>query len=103
MAWVKLCDENELAEGEGKYVKLGEIELAVFLSRGKIYAMDNHCPHAGGAMSAGYIEGNCAVCPWHGWAFNLHNGELMDAPTVKIATYAVRVVDGIVEAELPEN
>ena len=31
MAWMDLCKRSELTEGEGKFVDLGEHQLAVFL------------------------------------------------------------------------
>ena len=96
---------NELEEGKGKYVEIGGFQLAVFLNSGKVFVMDNFCPHAGGNLAGGYVEDGCAVCPWHFWAFKLDDGSLRDSPGVVVKTYPIRVHehDGkqLVQADLP--
>jgi len=75
--WITLCSIDELREGEGKYVELQGFRLAVFLNQQTPYVTDNACPHAGGSMSGGHVDANgCAVCPWHGWAFELKTGKI---------------------------
>ena len=101
MAWTKLCQLDELKEGSGKYIEVGPLRLAVFLHNGQPTVMDNYCPHAGGNLAAGVIEDNCAICPWHAWAFRLDNGQLRDCPAVKVEVYPARVRDNLVEVDLP--
>jgi nitrite reductase (NADH) small subunit len=106
MAWTSLCAIDELKEGQGKYVEISGFELAVFLSGGKVYVMENMCPHAGGNLATGFIDDGCAVCPWHYWSFRLENGELRDSPGVKVRTYATRMYSqenksDLVQADLP--
>jgi len=106
MAWTSLCDISELEENKGKYVEIGGFQLAVFLSAGKVYAMDNYCPHAGGNLAGGIVEDGCAICPWHYWPFRLQDGELRDSPGVAVKTYATRLFErqdqpALVQADLP--
>jgi nitrite reductase/ring-hydroxylating ferredoxin subunit len=106
MSWTSLCDLDELEDGRGKYVEIGGFQIAVFLSGGEVYAMENTCPHAGGSMASGWVEEGCAVCPWHSWAFRLDNGQLRDMPGVEITTYKIRKLERegkptIVQADLP--
>jgi nitrite reductase/ring-hydroxylating ferredoxin subunit len=106
MAWTSLCELGELAEGKGKYVEIDGFQLAVFLHEGKVYVIDNFCPHAGGNLAGGYVENGCAVCPWHHWAFRLENGQLRDSPGVMITTYPTRLLQregkpALVQADLP--
>jgi nitrite reductase/ring-hydroxylating ferredoxin subunit len=91
MSWTSLCEISELENGRGKYVEIGGFALAVFLNDGKVYVMDNYCPHAGGNLAGGLVEEGCAVCPWHQWAFRLESGALRDSPGVMIKTYATRI------------
>jgi nitrite reductase (NADH) small subunit/3-phenylpropionate/trans-cinnamate dioxygenase ferredoxin subunit len=107
MSWVSLCDLNELREGLGKYVEIDGFQLAVFLSSGQVYAIDNTCPHAGGALCDGEVEAGCVVCPWHQWTFQLENGQLRDSPGVMISTYKTRLfpresATTLVQADLPK-
>jgi nitrite reductase (NADH) small subunit len=106
MSWTSLCELQELQDGQGKYAEISGFQLAIFLDKGQVYVMDNHCPHAGGSMSAGFIDEGCAVCPWHYWAFKLESGELRDWPGVTIPTYKTRLVERenqptLVQADLP--
>ena len=106
MPWTTLCTLDELSEGAAKYVEIGGYRLAVFLHQGKPHVLDNYCPHAGGSMAGGYVEDDCAVCPWHNWPFRLDTGELKSSPAVRIDCYPTRTVtapDGTatVEADLP--
>ena len=106
MSWTSLCDLDELEDSRGKYVEIGGFQLAVFLSAGQVYVMDNTCPHAGGNLAAGFVEEGCAVCPWHYWAFRLDNGQLRDMPGVTLTTYKTRRLERegkptIIQADLP--
>lgn len=106
MAWVSLCEIGELEEGQGKHVEVDGFRLAVFLSEGKPYVMDDYCPHAGRTLSGGHIEAGCVVCPWHGWSFHLGSGEMPGAEGVKVKTYPIRILEregqaSLVQAELP--
>jgi NAD(P)H-dependent nitrite reductase small subunit len=106
MSWISLCDKAELTEGQGKFVQIDGYQLAVFLNQGKIYTLDNTCPHAGGPLSEGTIEDGCCVCPWHQWNFRLDNGQLRDAQHVVISTYKTRILEregkpALVQADLP--
>ncbi len=108
MPWSKLCNLSDLIPGEGKYIEIGGSTLAVFLHDDEIHVIDNYCPHAGGNLAGGYIDCSnptlpaCVVCPWHGWAFRLDNGNLIDSPAVKVAKYETRIVDGVIEVDLIE-
>ena len=109
MAWTTVCKKSELAEGQGSYFDIGGREVAVFLHDGKPHVMDDLCPHAGGSMAEGWVEDRhgeaCAVCPLHGWAFKLSDGEYADMPGFEIRKFEARVqeTDGeeLVQADLP--
>ena len=38
-------------------------------SQGEVIALKDQCPHRGAAFSLGKVEGDCIVCPYHGWKF----------------------------------
>ena len=52
--------------------------------------IDGSCPHAGGPLATGDLEGNAVACPWHSWAFDLDDGscEWADHP---LTCYEVRI------------
>ncbi len=44
--------------------------IALTRCGGRIGALDNHCPHQGGPLGEGSIEGGLLRCPWHGYDYD---------------------------------
>jgi nitrite reductase/ring-hydroxylating ferredoxin subunit len=44
---------------------------------GKVYAIEDACNHAGAPLSEGWTEGDCVICPMHGYVFELRTGKLL--------------------------
>ena len=74
-------------------------ELAIYNINGEYYATDNFCPHRGAALSDGEIRGHIVECGWHGWQFDVRNGECLTVRE-RIRTFKVRVVEGKVVVEV---
>ncbi|MGH7259684.1 MAG: Rieske (2Fe-2S) protein [Nitrospiraceae bacterium] len=68
---------------------------------GTIYALDNCCPHAGGPIGEGTIEGDCVECPWHGWRYNVKTGERTENPQIKVDCYPVHVEGDAIQVDVP--
>jgi len=89
--WLKVCNRSELpAEGTAKEFTLGDATLCVAMIDGKPLALDNVCPHRGGPLAEGTIEGCKVVCPWHQWEFDLATGAATDDADTKAVTYTLR-------------
>ena len=86
-------------------IELEDRGIALFNLDGVIYALDNTCPHAGGPLGEGTIEGDLVACPWHGWKFHIPTGTCRKNPTPSwnVQRYDVRVVDGIIQVALPSK
>ena len=67
---------GEIAPGSAKAFVVGDREVAVFHVDGTYYALDNTCPHQGGPLAEGWIEGVQVTCPWHAWTFKLADGKM---------------------------
>ncbi len=90
---VKVAEVSDLKPGECKTVAVGERELALCNVAGKFYAIDNICPHRGGPLGEGVLEGQVVTCPWHGWKFDVTNGSSPVIPTAKLDAFEC-VVEG---------
>jgi len=106
MAWISLCNLDELTEGEAKRIETDGFSLAVFLHKKEVFVLDSICPHAGHDLSAGGIEDGCAVCPYHGWNFRLTDGQMPSSPGISIRTYPSRLYPRpdhptLIQADLP--
>jgi nitrite reductase/ring-hydroxylating ferredoxin subunit len=65
------------------------------------YALDGICPHAGGPLGKGAVHGCIVTCPWHGWQFDVTNGQHCLNANIRQATFPVRVEGDEVYVELP--
>ena len=93
--FVKVATTNELPPGQAKLVEIHQKRIALFNVGGRYYAIDDMCPHRGGPLSEGDLEGEAVVCPWHGAIFDLATGRVERFPAaVGVATYEVRVDSG---------
>ncbi len=87
--FARVCSLQELKEEEGKRFIVDDIEIALFKINGKVFALNNICPHQHSALIYdGFIEDGCVVCPAHGWMFNLETGK-MPASAGGLAKYPV--------------
>ena len=99
---VTIAKTGDIPEGEAVVVTLHKKDVAVFRTKGELFAIDDLCPHMGASLSGGYVEDGCVTCPWHYWRFRLADGAWADNPKVKQAAYPVHEVDGAVQLELPD-
>lgn len=92
----------ELPEGEGRQVVAGGTSLALFRFRGRVYALDGICPHAGSPLGPGVVASGYVECPWHGWRFELATGECVDVKGLRQRCYGVVEADGGIFVQLEE-
>ncbi len=101
MASVMVAKVAEVLPGQARVVQAGVKTLALFNVDGAFHAIDNACPHRGGPMGDGDLDGRLAICPWHGWRWDVTTGANANNPAVKIACFPTRVENGDVYVELP--
>jgi len=87
--------------GTCRTVEVDGIFLALCNVNGTFRAVDNTCPHAGGPLGEGCLNGDLIVCPWHGWRFNVHTGERRENPEIRVACIEVRVQGSNVQVKVP--
>jgi len=89
--WIKVTNKNEVMPGLGKTVKAHDTLIALFQFDGNFYALDNTCPHRGGPLGEGEVEGSIVTCPWHGWQFDITTGASPINPAACVKQYNVKV------------
>src|SRR6185436_8086443 len=85
-------------------VELGGRRFRVVSVDGKLVAHDTRCPHLGGPLGEKPVEGCEAVCPWHGYRFDLRSGLSSDGRKLRLAPAAVveiNACEGEVRLRLP--
>ena len=91
---IKVAEANELPPGQGKLVQVDGLRIAIFHVGGRYYALEASCPHEGGPLADGVVEGLRVICPWHGYDFHLKTGECGLDPGLRALTYPVKLQDG---------
>lgn len=89
--FVTVARTTEIDPGRARVVYLRGMEVALFNIGGDFYAVDNSCPHEGGPLVAGTVEGEVLTCPWHRWQFHLATGCSPINPAIKVQTYPVKI------------
>ncbi len=77
MVFVEILKKDELNDGELKMVDIQWHELLITRSGNNYYVSDNRCPHMGGNLSMGKLEGTVITCPRHHSQFDLVDGHVI--------------------------
>jgi nitrite reductase (NADH) small subunit len=102
MPFVPVARVGDIPAGKGVFIDTGGVVLAVFnAGGGRFHATSPVCPHEDGPLAEGWVEDGHAICPWHGYDFDLRTGHCRAVPEVSVPVYPVRVVDDTVEVEVP--
>lgn len=92
--WTAVLGVDELDDGEVMEVMVGERALAIARVDDEFYALDNVCPHAGGPLGDGVLDGCSLTCPWHGYSFDVRDGGCEVDDALHVETLPVRIDDG---------
>ncbi len=98
-----VIDEKEIEEGKMKLVRAQGKPVLFIKQEGKIYVIDDRCPHMGCKFSGGMLDDGVVVCPCHDWRFNLKTGEYEENRSFLLTTYPFKVVSGKVWVKLEED
>ena len=88
---IKVAELADLTPGDGKVVQVDGLRIVLFNADGRYYALEAACPHEGGPLADGVIQGLRVICPWHGYDFHLKTGDCGVDPNLRILTYPVKV------------
>ncbi|MBA7505295.1 Naphthalene 1,2-dioxygenase system, ferredoxin component [subsurface metagenome] len=75
--FIEVSKVDELKDGTMKAVNVAGREILVARVGDKYYAADNRCPHMGGKLSRGKLEGTVVTCPLHRSQFDLKGGQVV--------------------------
>ena len=81
--FVKLATLGELPVGAAKEAEFEGRVYGLFNVDGEILAIDAICPHQGGPLVDGSLEGTMVTCPWHGWQFDVKTGKTPLGPKIR--------------------
>jgi len=94
MAMVKVAAADAVGTDSVIEVMVGETPYAVCNVAGKIRALYGVCPHRGGPLGQGMVEGDKVVCPWHAWAWDVKTGATELDSNLKVQIYPMKIENG---------
>jgi nitrite reductase (NADH) small subunit len=101
MPRVRVGLASDIPVGEGRVVDAAGKTIALFNVGGTHHAIDNSCPHRGGPLGKGDLDGAIAICPWHGWRWDVTTGANANNPAVAVSCFPVTVQQDEIFVELP--
>jgi len=99
MPRIKVLELAALPPGQLALVTMNGEDVALFRRGKEIFAIGNQCPHQGGSLADGFVDGEIVTCPLHGWEFDLRSGACMTVPGESSPRYAVMVEAGAIFLE----
>ncbi len=97
--WYAVEFSNEI-DNKPQLIQIFDHSLILYrTSDGQIQAMNNTCIHRGAALVNGWVDGDCIVCPYHGWQYQpdgtcvkipSHLPEMTIPKQAKMTTYPVQ-------------
>ena len=97
---IRAAAESELRDDAGLLVNAEGTAIALFRVEGRCYAIANACPHRGGPLAEGDLEGHIVHCPWHGWTWDVRTGTNARQPASRVACFPVTIEDGSVFVDI---
>jgi nitrite reductase (NADH) small subunit len=85
-----------LPPGGATELVVGGQPVALFNVEGTFHALAGRCPHRGGPLGQGFLDGSRVSCPWHNYTFEITTGENVVSAGLRAARYEVKVEDGTV-------
>lgn len=95
-ATVRVCSLEELKEQGRRVVSSEGRVVLVLYDQGRVYALDNRCPHMGFPLHRGTVRDGILTCHWHHAKFDLAGGCTLDPFADDVPAFATEVRDGSV-------
>ncbi|MGA9980024.1 MAG: nitrite reductase small subunit NirD [Candidatus Sulfotelmatobacter sp.] len=100
--WTRIALCRDIPLREGRAVKVGHRDIAIFNLGDRFLAVDNRCPHKGGPLADGIVSSAAVVCPLHAWKISLETGEGLNSASASncVETFCTRVEHGVIFLEI---
>ncbi len=98
---VKVCNLDEVKEGELLPVTIEQVPLLVTKLNGKVIVSSRICTHKTFDLAEGIYADGFLTCPLHASTFELETGEALNPPAIDPLTiYPVVIKDNEVYIEI---
>jgi len=96
--WFEVCALHELPCPGVRTLVLRELNVAVFrLADGRMFGIEDRCPHRGARLSAGVVyDCDKVACLDHGWGIRLTDGGVEAPERGSVRTFPAKTENGSV-------
>jgi 3-phenylpropionate/trans-cinnamate dioxygenase ferredoxin component len=109
MASIRVVGTTDVPPGKMKKVTVGGKDILIANVNGVYWALNNKCPHMGGSLAEGVLDGDIVTCPRHGSQYDVKTGQAVGKAKVAFFRilpgnaehYQTRVEGNDVIVELP--
>lgn len=89
-AWPDEVTEESLPESALRQIQVNGKRYCLARSDGKLYILDDRCPHAGASLSTGWCDNKgSVVCPYHRLRYRLETGLSATGKGYYVNSYAL--------------
>jgi nitrite reductase/ring-hydroxylating ferredoxin subunit len=103
--WIPAASIAEL-ESKGRLTAtVGDHTIVMFHNGGKVFAVDNRCPHMGFPLDRGTIKDCILTCHWHHARFDLNTGGTFDQWADDVRVFPTKIDAGqvLVDVSAPRD
>ena len=94
-AWIRVCRDEDLVEGEPRVLKAGDAEVYLVRHDGTVRALGTECPHYHEPLIKGVLFGHEIVCPAHFARLDVREGRMIVPPALDdLPRFPVRIENG---------
>ena len=101
--FIKCAEVADIPEEEVIAVNVAGHSIALAKSNGKIFAVDNRCPHMGYPLNRGSVQDGILICHWHHAMFDLASGCTFHPFADDVQAYPIDVREGSVYVNVGAN
>ncbi|MFQ5616202.1 MAG: glutamate synthase-related protein [Anaerolineales bacterium] len=91
---MKVGSVEDCPPGSVKTMTVNNVDNVMVNHEGEFYTLNNRCPHRGGQLGDGHLQGSDLICPLHGWDFDVRTGISRYNHLDSVPTYPVTVING---------
>lgn len=104
--WTSITYAENIPLREGRSVRVGQTDVAIFNLGDRFVAIENRCPHSGGPLADGILGSagdlTTVTCPLHNWRICVDTGGVAkpSGHNACVRSFPAIVDNGIVRLDL---
>jgi nitrite reductase/ring-hydroxylating ferredoxin subunit len=100
--WTTVLPKSDLPEGKAARVDVEGVDVFLYRTPDRIFALANRCTHQGGPLHRGVVKASGSIpsvtCPIHGSVFRLTDGMVIRGPArLPQPVYEARVIEDSIQ------